>query len=136
MKRITLLFATSLALGLALAGCADDDDPVASSPPEPTYSWIQANVFNARCTGCHDTTSPPEGLSLVNAYPNIVNVPSSQQPGVDRIEPGLPDSSYLIRKVEGDPSITGVRMPAIGAALSTATIDAMRQWVTDGALNN
>jgi hypothetical protein len=58
-----------------------------------------------------------------------------------RSRPGDPANSYLIQKVEGAAGITGSRMPlgcgsAGNACLDQATIDMMKTWVTQGALNN
>ena len=35
------------------------------------------------------------------AFSNIVNVPSMQNPNLDRVEPNEPGNSYLVHKVEG-----------------------------------
>jgi hypothetical protein len=73
--------------------------------------------------------------STANSYAALVNV-ASLQVALDRVEPGNPDDSYLIRKLEGGPGITGVRMPQGGPFLDQATIDTIRQWIADGAPNN
>lgn len=52
-----------------------------------------------------------------------------------RIEPGDPDNSYLVRKVEGS-NIVANRMPLGAAPLDQEQIDLIRQWVTDGAPDN
>ncbi len=67
------------------------------------------------------------------AFLNIVGVSSTQQPMLMRVNPGNPDASYLIRKLEGGPGITGLRMPRLSPALSQGTIDNIRQWICDGA---
>ncbi len=74
--------------------------------------------------------------SAQTSFDNLVNVPSLQIPAIDRIEPGDPDNSYLIQKIEGAAGIVGSRMPQGGPFLDQATIDMIRQWVSDGALNN
>lgn len=60
-------------------------------------------------------------------------MPSVEQPSVLRVKPGDPDDSYIIRKLEGAPAISGGRMPLGGPYLPQATIDMIRQWITDGA---
>jgi hypothetical protein len=52
------------------------------------------------------------------------------------VEPGNPDDSYLIRKLEGGPNISGGQMPLGGPALDQATINQIRDWITAGAQNN
>jgi hypothetical protein len=63
----------------------------------------------------------------------LVNVPSTEVPSLLRVRPGDPDNSYLIQKLEGTAAV-GARMPLGGGALPAATIAAIRQWITDGAL--
>ena len=105
--------------------------------PDPTLTSIQANVFSQICTDCHIGASAPEGLRLEDgmSYGMTVNVASSQVPSLDRIEPGDPDNSYLIQKIEGT-AASGQRMPRGGPYLSDDVINAIRQWVTDGAADN
>jgi len=57
-------------------------------------------------------------------------VPSSGNAAVNRVEPGQPDNSYLVQRIDG--TVTP-RMPLGGAPLSTEEIDAIRQWILDGA---
>jgi hypothetical protein len=72
------------------------------------------------------------------AHAALVGVASVQVPSLQRVSPGNPADSYLIRKLEGAPGIVGVQMPRpIGAPpLEQATIDAIRLWITNGAQLN
>ena len=108
-----------------------------------TLTQIQAQVFGPTCSvsGCHSGggAALPGVMNLTSAqasFDNLVNVPSLQMGAIDRIEPGEPDNSYLIRKIEGTAGIAGARMPFGGPFLDPATINMIRQWVSDGALNN
>jgi hypothetical protein len=113
---------------------------VVGPPPNPnaTFTAIQQNVFSAICTECHSGPSPSGGLSLAagQAYNNIVGVASGGRPALQLIEPGNPDNSYLIRKLEGEPDIAGSRMPLGQNPLPQSTINNIREWVSNGALNN
>jgi len=60
-------------------------------------------------------------------------VPSGEVPTLLRVEPGNPDDSYLVQKIEGTASV-GAQMPLGGPALSDEQVAAIRQWITDGAL--
>lgn len=98
-----------------------------------------ADLFSSRCAlaACHSSLAPQAGLNLTAAagYAELVNVPSSQQPGVDRVEPADVSASYLHRKVTGDASITGDSMPpAPLAPLSPGELDLVERWIEDGAL--
>jgi len=131
----------------ALAGCAGDGvgldangQPIesgSSSPPPLTadFDSIQANVFTPICTKCHIGASAPQGLQLdaAHSYALLVGVPSSEVPSLLRVDPGVPDQSYLVLKLQGSPGIVGAQMPFGGPYLDQATIDVIRQWITDGA---
>lgn len=152
---LSTLLAASASLSLAVAGCAgggDDDDDGASPTPECTplpdanFSTIQTHVFNVSCAlnSCHNSNgTESEGLAL-NAgvsYADTVGVPSQQQfngtTTLMRVSTdGNPNASYLYLKVIGAAGIEGVRMPDTGQDLCEDKIDALAQWITDGALNN
>jgi hypothetical protein len=104
----------------------------------PTYSNIQNHVFNSVCTNCHYGASAAHGLSLdeVQSYGLLVGVRSSEKPQYLLVEPGRPDSSYLIRKLEGGPAIAGAQMPLNPPRLSQATVNAIRLWILQGARRN
>jgi hypothetical protein len=108
-----------------------------------TLEQIQADVFTPTCSvpGCHTGPSSnllPSGMNLSSAADSaaaLINVPSLQEPSLNRVTPGDPDNSYLIHKLEGSNTI-GTRMPQGGPFLSQATIDMIRQWITDEADGN
>ncbi len=134
------------------AGCAgngngldQNGNPIASSSSASSsssssivtadFDSIQNNVFTAICTRCHIGAGAPEGLQLdaAHSYGLLVGVPSVEQPSVLRVKPGDPNNSYLIQKLEGAPTISGGQMPLGGPYLPQATIDAIAQWIIDGA---
>src|SRR2546426_9695006 len=148
-----------LAIGGALIGCAGGGGgggggtptkPACKPPAQPTVSFapnIQA-IFNRSCAlaGCHVGPVPTGGQDLTAgvAYSQSVNVASTQQPRLKRVKPGDPANSYLVRKIQGGPNISGVLMPngcpgvpQNGAqCLTPDEIAAIVQWVTECAPNN
>ena len=96
-------------------------------------------MFTPTCAtaGCHSGAGAPQGLRLdaANSYALLVGVASSEAPTVMRVAVNDPDNSYLIQKLEGTAS-AGAQMPLGSAALSAATIGAIRQWITDGAIDD
>ena len=54
-------------------------------------------------------------------------------PALLRVNPGNPDESYLVRKIEGGPDIAGGQMPLGGTPLSEGLIGMVRGWITFGA---
>ncbi|HVW68057.1 MAG TPA: Ig-like domain-containing protein [Steroidobacteraceae bacterium] len=99
------------------------------------FESIQANVFTPICSPCHSGATAPEGLMLDanHSYNLLVGVPSTEVPSLDRIKPGDPDNSYLVLKIQGSAGIVGSQMPLHETPLPQATIDVIRQWVTNGA---
>ncbi|MDI3259396.1 MAG: TIGR03118 family protein [Sinobacteraceae bacterium] len=139
---------TLIAKATDLAGNVGTSDPVqvtvANGSGMVTLTQIQSQVFTPICSSCHNGqgSTLPGSMDLRDghSYSNIVNVASQEQPSLLRIKPGDPDNSYLIRKVQGEPNISGARMPFgcpnTQPCLSQQTIDMMRQWVAEGAQNN
>ena len=103
------------------------------------FSEIQANIFVPNCatTGCHLGAGAPQGLRLddANSFGLLVGVPSSEASSTLRVAPGDPGNSYLIQKLEGSASV-GAQMPLGAPALEQASIDVIRQWISDGAIDD
>ncbi|NIX01217.1 MAG: hypothetical protein GWN13_23845, partial [Phycisphaerae bacterium] len=124
-------------------GFSDSDEAIfAVQPPQVTFTQIQQNIFNQSCafSGCHDGGSNqlPGVMDLREgmAFQSIVNVQSIEIPQLNRVEPGQPDSSYIVWKIEGRQGIQGQRMPLGGSPLSQEKINMMRDWILNGAPNN
>ena len=107
-----------------------DDDPQ-NMPAR--FSSIQEEVFSKSCalSGCHAGTQEPD-LSSGQAFDNLVNQPSSQNPSMLRVKPGDSNNSYLMKKLTEDGTSV---MPPSGQ-LSQVTIDSIAAWIDRGALNN
>ncbi|MGI9341624.1 MAG: Ig-like domain-containing protein [Gammaproteobacteria bacterium] len=73
-------------------------------------------------------------LEDANSYAQLVGIASSQDAGIQRVAAGNPNNSYLIQKMEGTAVVGGVMPP--GGALPQPTIDIVRQWITDGAIDD
>ena len=143
MRRSALLLATIL---LVSTGCGTVKSP--TEPPSDvgtgtalTFSQIQAQIFTPTCAkaGCHAASSAQAGLVLEagQAYGSLVGRSSSQRSNLARVQPGDPDRSYLILKLRGDPSITGLRMPQNGPPfLTSEQIEGIAAWIRSGAPNN
>ena len=111
--------------------CKTDDDPGLPA----TLTSIQDTIFTPVCVACHYAggTAPMSLIDEATSYANLVNVFAFMCSG-DRVEPGLPDSSCIVLKVEGSPLVSGTRMPPPPVpALEQVQIDLIRQWIEDGA---
>ncbi|HET7153681.1 MAG TPA: hypothetical protein VFJ29_07925 [Candidatus Kapabacteria bacterium] len=56
--------------------------------------------------------------------------------GLKRVKPGYPDSSFLYIKLAGPATGEGDRMPYNNSPLSPDQINAVRQWIANGAQRN
>jgi hypothetical protein len=129
---------------LVVAGCTagngeglDAGGRPISGPPlvNSDFQEIQDTIFTPICTACHVGANAPRGLRLdaANSYALLVNVASVEVPGTLRVNPGNPDASYIVQKIEGT-AAQGVRMPANGPPyLTQDRIDLVRRWIAAGA---
>ena len=101
-----------------------------------TLTQLQSEVFSDNCSGCHPPNGGGMDLRAGQTFASIVNVNSSQQPSLKRVKPGDPDNSYLIRKLNGGPGISGDRMPQGGPFLTPSELQRIRDWILAGAQNN
>lgn len=122
-------------------------EPPVTEPPAPeppSYQVDVAPIFEKYCSRCHGSRFPRAGLQLVGApaadlYAALVDVPSTQLPSMDLIEPGNPAASYLVNKVNntqgglGCPRGCGRAMPPRGAGLTPDELDTVNAWVLAGA---
>jgi hypothetical protein len=144
------------AVAASLVGCAGNGDglnsngqPIGSpsgsggsgspggttGPVTADFESIQKNVFTPICSPCHSGAGAPEGLMLdaAHSYNLLVGVPSTEVPTFDRVKAGDPGNSYIILKLTNAPGIVGAQMPYMETPLLPDVIDAIRQWITNGA---
>jgi methionine-rich copper-binding protein CopC len=134
----------AVAVTLVLASCTAGDGTGLDAggrplppgpPPSDDFQQIQDTIFTPICSGCHQGANAPQGLRLDagNSYALLVSVASAEVPGLMRVNPGNPDTSYLVQKIQGTAAV-GVRMPANGPPyLSQTQIDLVRGWIAAGA---
>jgi hypothetical protein len=125
-----------------LCQCADPGATFSS-----TFDGIQKVIFkNHGCNqlGCHAGSNPQMGMDLSPgvAYQNILEVPATEEPAFNRVQPGDYNRSYLWLKLAlaTDPSLlpSGVTvspngMPSGLPPLSEGELEAMRLWIFAGA---
>ena len=118
-------------VALLSVGCADMGEP----DPSTYYDEIQP-IFNQSCVGCHTKDVDRTTFSLMadDSYAYLVGVASVQVDTLLRVDPGDPDASYLVMKLEQDDPPSGVRMPRNTTPLDPSDIQKIRDWITAGAL--
>jgi len=112
---------------------------------DSTWAAIQGVIFNAPVYGCSNVVchggSPGQGnldLTDANAYANLVGVPSSINPPIDRVEPGDHTLSVLFDKLRAGSTMTlpafgGSPMPSGGTPLTPDHLEAIELWIRGGA---
>lgn len=119
---------------LALAISARAEEPAATV----SYQKDIVPILEQNCATCHLTGSEAGGMSLVGdaAIGFLVGKPSEGAPAIMRVEPGAPDKSYLVMKLEGthiDHGGSGARMPFGGFPLDDGDMAKIRAWIAQGA---
>lgn len=126
-----------LALGtglLVLAISARAEEPAVPV----SYEKDIVPILEQNCATCHLTGEEAGGMSLVgdSAIGFLVGKPSQEAPAVMRVEPGAPDESYLVMKIEGthlDHGGSGAMMPFGGFPLDAGDVAKIRAWIAQGA---
>jgi hypothetical protein len=130
-----------MAVNASMNGCVPNATPTPTLPA--TLASIQAAIFSPRCAiaTCHDSTSRTGNLDLSDgqSHDELVGVqPSIDQARDDgflRVDPGHPENSFLLVKLEGPPLGEGGRMPLNGPPfLTSGEVDLVRTWIENGAL--
>ena len=123
--------ARCLSLLLASSSSAFADDAV-------SFKRDVEPILNKHCVQCHMVGTELGNFSL---YPdprgNMVGMQSTQC-GLNLVEPGEPDRSYVLIKMldtQGAVGGKGLRMPW-EYDLRKADIDVVRRWILQGAADN
>lgn len=108
--------------------------PESSGEAPPSFARDVQPILQASCD-CHVDAAPAD-LSFTDAYASLVDVPSTQAPGLDRVEPGAPDDSYLWHKLSGTHVAAGGSgdpMPAPAGGLDAGSLATIEAWISGGA---
>ena len=145
-EKVRWLFGAVLILGLVLFGCGgdgstlgpdgtpDNGDNGDNGTAKVTLNKLSDEIFTQSCAGCHGGGSPSAGLSLAKDFiaANIIDKAAASKPEYKLVNPGSPDDSYIVMKLENR-DITGSQMPLGGTPLSTEQIKKIRDWIAAGA---
>lgn len=107
-----------------------------NTDPSANLAHLQQTIFGAICARCHTGATAPRGLRLdseENSYAFLVNHSADEVPSLMRVNPGHPEQSYIVKKIEGASDIVGGQMPLGGPYLSQAQIKLIRDWIANGA---
>lgn len=157
-------FFFALAIPAAVIACSSSDSSpstTTTTPPhaykENVYPILQVNCALSACHGASQDGSglgPPLGVHISpsdpeDAYKSLVGKPSTRFVGTNLVEPGDPDNSLVMRKMDGTqaelkscPANCGEAMPPSSndstpngsdQLLSQKKRDTVRAWIKDGA---
>jgi hypothetical protein len=84
-------------------------------------------IFDAKCAVCHPTSFEYLDLRANRSYDELVRVSSALQPAFERVLPGRPELSYLLRHVP-DPSRENL--------LTAGEKKLIERWILEGARRN
>lgn len=91
-------------------------------------------IFNAKCTGCHSSTSPV--LTAGSAYGSLVNKASLQCPTTKFVVPSSPSTSFLLTKLSGG-TLSGCSGGTGHVGRWTSAEQSLvSTWISQGAKNN
>ncbi len=108
----------------------------------PRYAANIQSIWDDKCLTCHIGTNPAGGLNLsaATSWSSMYNITGNNRCGTTtalrRVRPSLPDTSLLVRKIEGT---CGTRMPQNDQSYfvnNPGHITRIRSWILAGALNN
>jgi hypothetical protein len=120
--------------------------PVGPPPPPPpppgvvmpVFSDIQTQIFTPTCatSSCHAGGAPAAGLNLTagNSYAALVGIASTEDANIMRVVPFDAVNSYLMQVLDGT-AASGTVMPPSGM-LPQTSVDAVRTWISNGALDD
>ena len=141
------MFSRLLLLGLTVAGFAGAalgaECDIAKAQSKISFANTIEPVLVASCTlsSCHTPINPPNELVLAKglAYRNLVNLWAVEVNTMRLVEPGDPETSYLMHKLRGthiDVGGVGERMPFDLPALTDDQIATIAAWIKDCSPNN
>lgn len=125
-----------VAVGMALGGC-----PAEPTPEPVDLRRVQDRIFTPYClgSGCHNAADRVQNLVLEEgaSRASLVGVApanfAAANAGLLRVEPGRPETSFLLAKLGSPRPEFGSRMPLDLPALSAEEIDLVRNWIAQGA---
>jgi len=124
MKKL-FQFVILMTMSLSVSSCYYDSVYEATEPIGPDELSYQADIIPlwGQCVGCHNGSEPPNLEDMVS-YAELLN---------GYVVPGDADASILYKSLLG---IDGVSLMPPGSQWPDTKINAVKDWINQGALNN
>jgi hypothetical protein len=129
---------TALALPLLiLTACGDKGDDsgatdTGGSGLEPTWDNVRDEVLVKSCgfDACHAPPGSAQfGVDNDSLADDFIEVPAFQDESYFLVDPGNPDDSYLLMKLEATAGISGDAMPPPDGGMEAARVQLVRDWI-------
>ncbi|MBP88830.1 MAG: hypothetical protein CMJ64_19310 [Planctomycetaceae bacterium] len=118
-------------LALAMPNARAEDQEAAAEAPDKISFYEQIRpIFQAQCHGCHQPARD-SGEYVMTEFSKLVAGGESESAAVVA---GKPDESHLIELIT--PTDGKAEMPKDKKPLSQVEIDLIKQWVTEGAVDD
>ena len=148
--RVSLSFALATAF---LVACGGDDNPTNPGGNDngggdvtreikasPSFASDILEILTRNgCTsaGCHGggAAGMTLGSSASANFGVLVGVPSTSEPGFNRVTPSDATNSYIVIKLEGRQTV-GAQMPLGRTQLDNVDLTNIKNWINNGAMNN
>jgi hypothetical protein len=89
-------------------------------------------LTSCRFDGCHEMGAGNLSIAPDAEFTQLIDVPSSEMPGLLRVRPGDPAQSYAYLKLACEGGIMGSCMP-LGGHLDPTFVQTFHDWVESGA---
>jgi hypothetical protein len=100
----------------------------------PDFNQEIREIWQFHCVAaCHEGVAGANAtldLRDGDAAAAMVDVPSTQAPDIDFIEPGSPADSYLWLKLTGTHGAEGGQMPLLADPLPAETLQTIEVWIS------
>lgn len=128
------LVVRDVTVGLQNGGLVCDDLSAIADTPNVDYATRLQPILDARCTGCHNSSSGQNGGLILDgdSWPRLVNAISTSVPGKLLVEPSSSVHSFLFEKINCNDPQRGTRMrPADPIPAQEQAL--FRSWIAQGA---
>lgn len=114
---------------------------VAHAPAAATFTQVLA-ITEAKCavSGCHVDGVEPGDLRFdrdrEDIWEELLEDGAEEVEGLARVEEGVPEDSWLVRKLVERAPEAGVQMPIGGAPMPATEVQTIVRWILAGARND
>lgn len=98
------------------------DENLIPLPSQVSFATSVQPIFNQNCVACHSGNQAPD-LRSANSFTQLMN---------GYVVPGNPENSILYKSLIGQ----GAPLMPPNGAINQSKINLVKQWISEGALNN